>query len=64
MRLHVQQYFLGQWEDTAFSTPATEDGLQTPLDKANTYAKEHTATTGRKTRVIKRIEEVLTNFPQ
>lgn len=63
MTLHVQQFLLGEWEDTPFSIPATEDNLQTPLDAAAKSAREHTAVTGRKTRVIKRIEEVLLSSP-
>ena len=56
--LHVQQKFLGVWEDLAFCRPITEETLQTGLGAAKEYAEEHKQETGRPVRIVKRIEEV------
>ena len=56
--LHVQQKFLGVWEDIAFCRPVTEETLQTGLDAAFAYAADHKRATGRAVQVVKRTEEV------
>lgn len=59
-RFHVQQFFIGQWEDTRYSIDITAEGETTQLAKANEAAKNaKLEIPGRKFRVIKRTEEVM-----
>lgn len=55
----VQQHLLYKWEDTEFQYPTQEDGIQTAIDKAKLPAREITRMTGRRTRIVKRLEEVM-----